>query len=212
MGLPILLACPGCNMNQPGFVAMSLFVGLVAVTFGFLHPLKLRLKHVWGLPRVTIPRIVSLLPLLAGPAFMFLIGRQSHGLYHVLACTTGLTLCVVYLWVRCCWLLQELHVTSAFRQMLFPGCVGPCMLLLGGVAGQWAMGMVWIVPMWPNAALPLSAANAIIGLPLSLFVYGLMNYVFNELSAAQASKLWHARSECQGDGAGSPSHRICGKS
>jgi hypothetical protein len=132
------------------------------------------------LPRINGASVVSLFLMMSGPTLMYYVGLRNYDFPRVVLCTTALASCVVYVWMRCCWLLQQLQIESTLKQILFPGLLAPGLLLTGAIAGNWVLGILFLAPVWPVMVVPHTVTCAVVGLPLGLMVYGGLSYVFAE--------------------------------
>lgn len=153
MQAPYLLACPGCTFSALGFYIVCMVLGGIPVSWMLLRKFVLRVRKIWGMPRITLPEIIGLLPLLLLPVTMFFVGMQKHELARCIYGTYGLALCVVYLWVRLCWLMEQLGVHSGMRQIMFPGVIFPGMILAGALFGFSFLGTLAIGSFRPGEAL-----------------------------------------------------------
>lgn len=130
-----LLACPACTLGNPRFHIVSLFVGTVPLAYFLLRPYTKSIRA-WGLPKINVPRILSLcLMLLCLVPFLF-VERKEHQRQYVESYLTGMVLCCVYLWFRACWLLDARGVKPGAREVLFPGVLIPAIMLLGTLIGN----------------------------------------------------------------------------
>ena len=108
----LLLALGGATIFsvltvEPPAYSAGVFLGMAGVSWLVLRPYVKPLLRIWGWPGMSPARLVSLLLLLPWVVLMFLIGYYNHPLLRVLLCVSGLTACVVYLWLRACWLLDQ---------------------------------------------------------------------------------------------------------
>ena len=94
-------------------------------------------------------------------------------------CTTGLVLCAIYLWLRGSWLLQQCHVVTWFRHVLFLGVLGPSMLIVGTVVGYGIVALLLVGLAWPSAAIQMFLIHAGVGAVLGAILYGGLHYVLH---------------------------------
>ncbi len=174
MDIFVLLPCPGCTFRESSFFLLSMFVGTVPVTYYLLRPYT-RTVQTWGIPRIDTARLLSLCLILATLIPCWHIGRQEYPPGYVAACICGLVAWCVYLWFRCCWLLDSLHITSASKELLFPGLLLPGILMLGTTVGSWVLGILLVAPMWPMILLPLKLFSAAVGVPTAMLVVSGLN-------------------------------------
>ncbi len=173
----LLLACPGCTFSNPVFLVLSMFAGTVPCAYLLLRP-HTRTIRTWGIPRIDGTRIVSLLLMLFCLIPLWFVGLQESSTFHVMVCIGCLIACCVYLWVRSCWLLDEHHVTSTGKELLFPGVLAPALLVLGTTIGSWVLGILLVAPMWPMILVPHTIWSVAIGVPVGLLVFAGLNYTF----------------------------------
>ena len=169
MDIFVLLACAGCAFSRPEFVGWSTVAGIAPVTYLALRPYT-RLIDTWGMPRINRARLVSLLLMLVWlvPVWHNAWGRIPT-LNFVLG-MSGLVSCCVYLWLRCCWLLEAHRVSTVGRELLFPGLLTPLFFLLGQMVGRWVLGMFLVVPDWPMILVPFTFETVIIVIPVALLL------------------------------------------
>lgn len=182
MQVPLLLACPGCTFSEPGFYLVCMVLGSIPVTWQLLREPAQRIKKIWGMPRITLPQIAGLLPLLMLPTIMFLVGQQKHDLQRCLSGAYGLVLCVVYLWIRLCWLMEQMDVRSVWSQTMFPGVIFPGMFVVGTVFGYSALGTLTISGFLPVDGAVFFLITSAIGAVLYAIAALLVKAVFNQRS------------------------------
>jgi hypothetical protein len=173
----LLLACPGCTFSNPIFFVLSMFAGTVPVAYLLLRPHTQSIRT-WGIPRIDAARVGSLLLMLIVLIPLWYVGKQENSTPHVVTCICGLAACCVYLWLRCCWLLDTHHVTSTGKELLFPGILTPAILVLGTTIGSWVLGILLVAPVWPMILVPHTFFSAVVGVPVGLLVVAGMNYTF----------------------------------
>lgn len=173
----VLLACPGCTFSNPVFLVLSMFVGTVPVAYLLLRPYT-KAVRTWGLPRIDVARLFSLVLLFLCIVPLWFIGRQERSTMHVGICVAGLGGCCVYLWLRFCWLLDTYHVNSTVRELLFPGIIAPAVLVLGTTIGSWVLGILLVGPVWPMILVPHTIWSVAIGVPVGSIAIAGLNYTF----------------------------------
>ena len=173
----ILLACPGCTFSNPIFFVLSMFAGTVPVAYLLLRP-HTRAIRPWGIPRIDTARVVSLVLMLLVLIPLWFIGRQENSTLHVAICLCGLAACCLYLWLRCCWLLDTHHVTTTVKEILFPGVLTPAILVLGTTIGSWLLGILLVAPVWPMILVPHTIFSVVVAVPVGLLVFAGLNYTF----------------------------------
>ncbi len=178
----ILLACPACALGNPTFFVLSMFLGTVPVAYLLLRPFT-RTIRTWGLPRLDAGRTGSLLLLLVWLVPLWAIGRQHHPVERVAVCIGGLFLCLTYLWLRACWLLEAHAVCSRTKELLFPGILSPAIALLGTTVGSWVLGVLFIAPAFPSFLAPQTIFSIVIGVPIWMLVFAGVDYTFRDSPA-----------------------------
>ena len=154
-----------------------MFAGTVPVAYLLLRPHTQSIRT-WGIPRIDAARVGSLLLMLIVLIPLWYVGKQENSTPHVVICICGLAACCVYLWLRCCWLLDTHQVTSTGKELLFPGILTPAILVLGTTIGSWVLGILLVAPVWPMILVPHTIFSAVVGVPVGLLVVAGMNYTF----------------------------------
>lgn len=173
----VLLACPSCTFGNPQFLLLSMFAGTVPVAYLLLRPYTREIPT-WGIPRINAVRITSLILMLLALIPFWFLGQEENSKLFVSICLGCLAACCIYLWLRCCWLLDSHHVTSPVKELLFPGLLTPAILVLGTTIGSWVLGALLVAPMWPRILVPHTLFSAVIGVPVGLLVVTGMKYTF----------------------------------
>lgn len=182
---PVLFACPMCAMQTPFVFFLSIWIGGVLISYLSLRPWAARISKVWGWPRLIAVRWISLLFLLAWPCLFCWVGLLSnHTISRVAICTVGLVLCDIYAWLRCSWLLEQCCVVRWFRQFLFLSILWPGLLIVGTILGNAAVGLVFLSISWPSMAVSFALPSACVGLLVWMLLYGGLEYVFRNVTAA----------------------------
>jgi hypothetical protein len=75
-------------------------------------------------------------------------------------------------------LLDTHQVNSTGRALLFPGIIGPAVLVLGTTIGSWVLGILLVAPVWPMILVPHTIWSIAIGVPVGLLVFAGLNYTF----------------------------------
>ena len=188
MHIPVLFACPACFMNSPFAYCLSLCIGGVLISYSFLKPHVRKISKIWGWPCLNTASYSSLLLLFLWPFLFCWVGSHNHPVLRVITCTTALVLCNVYLWLRGCWLLQQCHITTSSRQVLFLSILGPGMLIAGIIVGQGIVGLVLFTMSCTSMAVQWFFTCAIMGgIPVALLYCGLQ-YVFGESTVTSDNK------------------------
>ena len=185
MHVPVLFACPACAMETPFALFLSFCIGGVLVSYLFLKPYVARVSMIWGWPRPNVARYVSLLPILVWPSLICWLGLKSHAIPRVAMCTIGLILCVLYLWLRGCWLLQQCDVVAWFRQVFFLSILGPAMLIVGFIVGHGIVVLLLVGLAWPSMAIQLFLIDVGVGAVPGVLLYGGLCYVFHGQDVAE---------------------------
>jgi hypothetical protein len=178
MSVPILFACPMCAMQTPFMFAMAFCIGGVLVSYLLLKPYVSRVSIRWGWPRLRAIHCISLLLLLPWSYLFCWVGLQNHAMLRVVACTTGLVLCTIYVWLRASWFLQQCYVVKWFHQFLVLSVFGPGVLIAGTFIGSAIVGLVFLSISWPSEAISWSVPPAFIGAVLWFLLYGGFCYTF----------------------------------
>lgn len=178
MCVPALFACPACAMDTRFALVLSFCIGGILVSYCLLRPFLANVSKTWGWPRLNVARCASLPVILFWPALFCWLSSQSHTTVRVTICTAGLVLCAVYLWLRGSWLLQQLHVASWFRQVLFLGILGPGLLIAGVIVGNGIVVLLLVGLVWPAMAIPWFLIDIAVGGVFCAILYSGLRYVF----------------------------------
>lgn len=179
MSAPILIACPMCALGQPLAYFLAFWIGGVVISRWLLRLYIAHVSTIWGWPRLRFAHGAALLAILAWPAFACYVGQQNHGLTRVAACTAGLVLCAVYLWLRGTWLLEQCQVVAPSRQILLLGLLGPLSLVAGFMVGYGVLGLVFLGMAWPIQAIPWFLVHAGPGVLLAMILQAGLSHVFS---------------------------------
>ncbi len=180
MNIPVPFACPACTTIAlvPSF--LSFCIGGVLISYCLLKPHVKKISTIWGWPSLNTASNISLLLLSFWPGLFCWIGSQNHSALRVMLCTTGLVSCTIYLWLRGCWLLQQCHIASLFRQVLFLGILGPGILIVGTIVGQGIVGSVLFAMYSPSAVKDFFMPYAAMSTISFLLLYYSLEYVFSD--------------------------------
>jgi len=110
---------------------------------------------------------------------------------------------VTYLWRRSCWLLDAHGVSSPVRELIFPGVIGPLILMLGVVVGYWFIASLLMVVFWPQMFVVLTIAAFIIAAPLAAVITFALKWIFlasNEAPASASPEIGDSPGVAQGTG------------
>ncbi|MFN9626481.1 MAG: hypothetical protein ACK6AT_09525 [Planctomycetota bacterium] len=173
----VILACSGCTFSNPVFTVLSIFFGTVPVAYLLLRPYT-KAVRTWGLPRINVARLFSLVLLFLCLVPLWFIGRQERSAMHVGICIAGLGGCCVYLWLRFCWLLDMHHFKSTRRELLLPGIIAPAVLMLGTTVGSGVLGILLEVPVSPMIIVPHTIWSVAIGILVGSIAFVGLNYTF----------------------------------
>ncbi len=174
-----------CALDQPVVHVLAFCIGGVVVVPWLLRPYGARVSTIWGWPRLRLPHGMALLSMLIWPALACYVGHLNHGLTRVAACTAGLVLCAVYLWLRGAWLLEQCQVVAPSRQMLFLALLGPLMLVAGFLVGYGVLGLLFLGMAWPIQAIPWLLVHGGPGALLAMILHAGLGQVFSAPKTAE---------------------------
>jgi len=139
-----MLACISCGLGFPLLIGTAGVFGGWAAVGVILRPYRFaeRMPSVWGVPRFHISDFVSLFLLMMWPAFFMRIGRDSQDIKRVLFIGLIFAVCVLFLWLRGLWILQQCNVTAFFKRTLFLAALVPGVIILSFVIGMWGAVMI----------------------------------------------------------------------
>jgi hypothetical protein len=157
----------------------GIFGGWAPFVFVF-RPYRLakRMPRLWGIPRFGLTDLALLSLMLAGPLAIARLGRDDHGLVWMAVCFTLLAACVVFLWLRGLWILQQLGITRFAKRALFFVLIVPGAVLLAFLVGHWLLVALALSLSDPAALLLFSLAY---GMVAAILVFGLrsgLNWIF----------------------------------
>jgi hypothetical protein len=143
-----MLACGMCAIQSPMSIAAAGILGGWA-TYTVLRPYRFgkRMPRLWGLPRFGLSDFLSLFLLMLGPLFVARIGRDEYEPSRVLTCFGLLAVCVLYLWARGLWILEQLGINQFHRRTLFLAICLPIAVLFGFLVGDWVFSALLMLPM-----------------------------------------------------------------
>ena len=128
---PLVLGCMACALGSPQLFAIGLFLGSPVSCYLFLRPYHSRIKKKWGMPRCTIVDFSSLLLLTCWPLLIAMAAKEHVSVPMLLLSAFLLLGCVVFIWVRCMWLLQQNQVNQVIKRTVFIGALFPLIVFFG---------------------------------------------------------------------------------
>ena len=142
-----MFACLGCAFGSPqGLIFASAILGGWSAYVAF-RPVALleRMPRCWGIPQFGVADFVSLFLLLTWPSMLARIGRE-HDIGYLAVCFGLFAACVVYLWLRGLWILQQMQVKSFVRRTLFLSILVPGAIVFSLLVGLMMMAAILFLP------------------------------------------------------------------
>ena len=133
----------GWSLGSPqGLISVSAILGgwsayLVFRPFALLE----RMPRCCGIPQFGVADFVSLFLLLTWPSMLARIGRE-HDIGYLAVCFGLFAACVVYLWLRGLWILQQMQVKSFVRRTLFLSILVPGAIVFSLLVGLMMMAAI----------------------------------------------------------------------
>jgi hypothetical protein len=142
-----MFACLSCAFGSPqGLISVSAILGGWSAYVAF-RPVALleRMPRCWGIPQFGVADFVSLFLMLTWPSMLARIGRE-HDIGYLAVCFGLFAACVVYLWLRGLWILQQMQVKSFVRRTLFLSILVPGAIVFSLLVGALTIVAILLPP------------------------------------------------------------------